>query len=140
MNAKRSGVSVTVAQCDVTTMSDGGQRFDTVVDSKCYDNLRPDQRPAYATELHQVTRPGARLYLFAFGPGEVNGYHNHDVSDVVDVRTVLPECGWRISYIGTTMYQLRTDYWQPHCSQCPPVVRGDRLAIPMIEVHADRVG
>jgi hypothetical protein len=50
-------------------------------------------------------RPGAKLFMYGFGPGTVNGVHNHRLEEP-DYETVLPAAGFTISYVGSTTYQL----------------------------------
>lgn len=76
-NARKAGVPVHFEVADATRL-DYRHRFDTVVDAKLFDNLEDAaDRRRYAVALRRATRPGGRLFMFAFGPGDVNGVHNH---------------------------------------------------------------
>jgi cyclopropane fatty-acyl-phospholipid synthase-like methyltransferase len=44
--------------------------FDLVLDIGCLHTLAPEQRPAYASGLSAVVRPGATFLLYAFQPRE----------------------------------------------------------------------
>jgi SAM-dependent methyltransferase len=137
-NARRAGAAVDFRQRDVTNLEGFEGRFDTVVDSKCYDNLETtEDRQRYVTALQRATKPGARLFMFGFGPGHVNKVHNH-LLDKPDFETVLPAAGFAIDYIGPTTYQLTVKDWNPICRECPPRLPDGRQHIPMTEIHATR--
>ena len=61
---------------------------------------------SYAQALHRATKPGARLYMFEFGEGNVNGFKMMRSLSENDFRDVLPVGGWEITYLGTTTYQV----------------------------------
>jgi hypothetical protein len=61
---------------------------------------------SYAQALHRATKPGARLYMFEFGEGNVNGFKMMRSLSEADFRDVLPAGGWEISYLGATTYQV----------------------------------
>jgi SAM-dependent methyltransferase len=137
VNARKAGVQVDFVVGDVTELACEGI-FDTVLDVKCYDNLGDRAaRYRYAKALHRAMKPGARWYLYAFGPGHVNGCHNHE-ADEPDFQRVLPAAGFDITYIGESTYQLLAKGFQPICSACPRSLPGDRMHIPVTEVHATR--
>jgi SAM-dependent methyltransferase len=137
-NAKWAGATVDFKQRDVTTLEGFDGKFDTVLDSKLLDNLDTNDRQRYLAALHRATKPGARLFMYGFGPGEINGVHNHLLAEP-DFETVLPANGFTIDYVGATTYQLRVDGYQSICSDCPPWLPDGRQHIPMIEVHATRL-
>jgi SAM-dependent methyltransferase len=137
-NAQRAGVAVNFEQGDVTELGGYEGRFDTVVDSKLYDNLESTEaRHGYVAALHRATRPGARLLMYGFGPGHVNGVHNHLLEEP-DFETVLPAAGFTITYVGSTTFQLSSTGWTPICAACPRQLPGGLMHIPMTEVHATR--
>lgn len=137
-NARAVGLDVRFEVGDATDLEQFEGRFDTVVDSKLYDNLEStEERLRYVTALHRATKPGARLLMFGFGPGEVNGVHNH-LLDEPDVEVVLPTAGFDITYVGETTYQLAVTNYKPICDACPPGLPDGRLHIPMTEAHATR--
>jgi SAM-dependent methyltransferase len=137
-NARKAGVAVDFVLGDVTELDGYEGRFDTVVDAKCYDNLTGTQdRHRYASALHCATKPGARLFMFGFGPGTVNGVHNH-LLDEPDFETVLPAAGFDVTYVGTSTYQLLSKGYQPICGACPSRLPVGRMHIPVTEVHAVR--
>ncbi|MET4432396.1 class I SAM-dependent methyltransferase [Mycolicibacterium sp. 624] len=136
-NARRAGVTVDFRQCDVTNLDAFEGHFDTVVDAKLYDNLdTAEDRLRYASALHRATRPGARLLMYGFGPGEVNGVHNH-LLDEPDYETVLPAAGFAITYIGQTTYLLKG--FERICAACPQQMPDGPVHIPMTEIHAIRL-
>lgn len=61
---------VTFVEGDVTRLRVLGVEgpFDLVVDIGCFHSVAPGRRDAYVREVARVTRPGAVLLLFAFGP------------------------------------------------------------------------
>ncbi|WP_241666381.1 class I SAM-dependent methyltransferase [Mycobacterium marseillense] len=86
-NAETNDVSVIFETGDVTQLAGYDGYFDTVVDSKCFDNIAsPESRRLYVEALHRSMKPGAGLFMFAFGPGSVNDIHNH-VDFVPDFET-----------------------------------------------------
>jgi hypothetical protein len=54
--------------------------------------------------LHRATRPGARLYMFEFGVGNINGFQMPRSLSEDDFRGVFPDAGWEITYLGPTTY------------------------------------
>lgn len=77
--------------------------------------------------------------MYGFGPGHVNGVHNH-LLEPPDVESVLPTAGFTISYIGSTNYQLLNPDHRPLCTACPKDLPTRRIHIPMSEIHATRKG
>jgi SAM-dependent methyltransferase len=137
-NAQKAGVTVDFVQDDVTQPLPYERRFDTVLDVKLYDNLEDTAaRYRYAKSLHQAMTPGAKLFMFGFGPGHVNGVHNHELEEP-DFQKVLPAAGFNITYVGTTTYQLLSKGWAPICAACPAQLPGHLMTIPSVEVHATR--
>jgi hypothetical protein len=82
-------------------------------------------------------RPGAKLFMYGFGPGTVNGVHNHLLEEP-DYETVLPAAGFTISYVGSTTYQLVAEDYRPLCPACPRELPDGRMHIPVTEIHATR--
>jgi SAM-dependent methyltransferase len=148
-NARRAGVAVDFRQADVTTLEGVDGRFDTIIDCKLYDNLEStEDRLRYVRGLHRASRPQARLFMYGFGPGEINGFHNHFVDpngmvtigiEEPDFESVLPAAGFTIGYVGPTTYQLRVEGYKPICRDCPPWLPDGRQYIPMTEIHATRL-
>ena len=83
-------------------------RFDTVVDCAFYHVFSdvPEATRTYARALHRATKPGARLYMFEFGAGTVNGIGAPRSLSEDDFRQVFPDAGWEITYLGPTTYQV----------------------------------
>lgn len=106
-NARRAGVSVDFRVADATKLEGFDNRFDTVVDCAFYHLLSADPalRSGYLQALHRATKPGARLYLFAFAPHDVNGFRLAPAVPEANFRESLPATGWRITYLGTTTCQ-----------------------------------
>jgi len=68
--AARAGVDVRFLSGDVTDLGDGvGTGYRLVLDVGCFHGLNPQQRLSCAREITRVVGPGARLLMFAFGPG-----------------------------------------------------------------------
>ena len=107
-NARRAGVSVNFQLADATKLEGLENRFDTVVDCAFYHTFStdPELQRSYARALHRVTRPGARLYMFEFGAGNVNGFQMPRALSEDDFRQVFPDAGWEITYLGPTTYLL----------------------------------
>ncbi len=82
--------------------------FDTVVDCAFYHVFSdvPEAKRSYARALHRATKPGARLYMFEFGVGNINGFQMPRSLSEDDFRQVFPEAGWEITYLGPTTYLI----------------------------------
>jgi SAM-dependent methyltransferase len=107
-NAQKAGVSVNFELADATKLDGFDGRFGTVVDCAFYHTFstEPELQKSYAQALHRATKPGARLYMFEFGEGNVNGFKMMRSLSENDFRDVLPVGGWEITYLGTTTYQV----------------------------------
>jgi SAM-dependent methyltransferase len=107
-NAEQAGVSVDFEVADATKLEGLENRFDTVVDCAFYHTFstEPELQKSYAQALRRATKPGARLYMFEFGEGNVNGFKMMRSLSEDDFRKVLPVGGWEITYLGTTTYQV----------------------------------
>ena len=105
-NARRAGVSVNFQLADATKLEGLESRFDTVVDSAFYHvfSTEPELQRSYARALHRATKPGARLYMFEFGIGNVNGFQMPRSLSEDDFRQVFPDAGWEITHLGPTTY------------------------------------
>ena len=72
-NARRKAEwvsGVTFVEGDVTRLRDLGVDgpFDLVIDIGCFHSVAVSRRDAYVREVTRVSRPGATLLMFAFGP------------------------------------------------------------------------
>lgn len=107
-NARRAGVSVNFQVADATRLEGLKNRFDTVVDCAFYHVFSdvPEAKRSYARALHRATKPGARLYMFEFGPGTVNGIGAPRSLSEDDFRQVFPDAGWEITYLAPATYQV----------------------------------
>src|SRR5699024_5608026 len=102
----RAGVHVDFRVGDATELAGFTEHFDTVVDVAFYQVLDGDEalQAGYARALHRATKPGARLFMFEDGCGNVNGLQLQGLS-LENFRRVLPAAGWRIDFVGTATYQ-----------------------------------
>src|ERR1700759_2383753 len=107
-NAQKAGVSVNFQLADATKLEGLDNRFDTVVDSAFYHvfSTQPELQRSYARALHRATKPGARLYMFEFGVGNINGFQMPRSLSEADFRDVFPDAGWDTTYRGPTTYQI----------------------------------
>ena len=107
-NARTAGVSVNFQVADAIKLEGLENRFDTVVDCAFYHVFSevPAATRSYARALHRATKPGARLYMFEFGPGNVNGFQMPRSLSEDDFRQVFPDAGWEITYLGPTTYLI----------------------------------
>ncbi|RIR89275.1 class I SAM-dependent methyltransferase [Mycobacteroides abscessus] len=136
-NARTAGVEAQFAIGDATAL-DYEARFDTVVDSKFFDNLDTGARVRYLQALHRAMKPRGRLFMYGFGPGHVNGFHNHEL-DGIDYEMALTAAGFTINYLGETTYRLSIPSYQRICTDCPNQVPPDgQIHIPATEIHAVR--
>ncbi|MGH3579501.1 MAG: class I SAM-dependent methyltransferase, partial [Mycobacterium sp.] len=105
-NAERAGLAVNFQVGDATELAGFEDRFDTVVDVAFYQVFEGDEetQTRYAQALHRATKPGARLFMFEDGWGNVNGLELQGVPSENFAR-VLPAAGWRIDFLGTATYQ-----------------------------------
>ena len=107
-NARKAGVSVNFQLADATKLEGLESRFDTVVDCAFYHTFstEPELQHSYARALHRATKPGARLYMFEFGVGNINGFQMPRSLSEDDFRGVFPDAGWEITYLGPTTYLI----------------------------------
>jgi len=159
-NARKAGVSVNFQLADATKLEGLENRFDTVVDCAFYHTFSTDRelQHSYAKALHRATKPRARLYMFEFGPHNVNGFSMPRSLSEDDFRHVLPPAGWEITYLGPTTYQINmsvetlemmaarnpdmVDRIQPVLERfrvIEPWLTNGRAHAPFWEVHATRV-
>ena len=103
--AADAGVTVTFDVADATKLTGYDGRFDTVVDSALYHCLDEDGQQAYIAGLYRATRPGARLHLWCFSDGNINGViaPMGSISEA-NLRDTLTANGWRIDFLGPTTY------------------------------------
>jgi SAM-dependent methyltransferase len=103
--AAEAGVSVTFDLADATNLTGYDGRFDTVVDSALYHCLDEEGRHAYVAGLYRATRPAARLHLWCFSDGNINGViAPMGAVPESDLRDTLTANGWRIDFLGPTTY------------------------------------
>lgn len=159
-NAQKAGVTVDFQLADATRLDGLDGRFDTVVDCAFYHTFStaPELQKSYVRALHRATRPGARLFMFAFGEGDINGFTMLRSLPADDFRQVLPLGGWEITYLGPTTYQLNVspesieltaarnpdmaDEVESMLAQyraMEPWLASGRVHAPFWEVHATRV-
>jgi SAM-dependent methyltransferase len=159
-----AGVTFDVADATNLTGYDG--RFDTVVDSALYHCLDEEGQQAYIAGLHRVTRPGARLHLWCFSDGNVNGVIA-PMGHVPEsgLRETLTANGWHIDFLGPTTYlgsaagfqSGEENFPKALIEQMPPemleqmraikerftkiadLLDGDQVYLPFTVVHAHRV-
>jgi SAM-dependent methyltransferase len=107
-NARIAGVPVNFLVGDATKLTGLENRFDTVVDCAFYHLFSEvaELKQSYAQALHSATKPGARLFMFEFGVGLVNGIAAPRSLSENDFRLVFPDAGWDITYLGPTTYQV----------------------------------
>ncbi|WP_100451402.1 methyltransferase domain-containing protein [Mycobacteroides abscessus] len=137
-NARTAGVEAQFVLGDATALNYEA-RFDTVVDSKFFDNLdSAEARGCYLQALHRAMKPEGRLFLYGFAPGHVNGFHNHEL-DGIDYEMALTAAGFTTTYLGETTYRLSIPSYRRICTDCPHQVPPDgQIHIPATEVHAVR--
>lgn len=162
--AAELGVQVTFAVADATDLTGYDGRFDTVVDSALYHCLDDAGRAAYAAGLHRATRPGARLHLYCFSEGNVNGVISMRPVPEDNLRDTLTGNGWHIDFLGPTTYLAKTGSFGADPDNLPeqmraqlepeqieqmqdvarrfaaitPLLDGDRVHLPFTVVHATR--
>ena len=107
-NARRAGVSVNFLVADAIKLEGLDNRFDTVVDCAFYHVFSevPEATTAYARALHRATKPGARLYMFEFAPGNINGIGAPRSLSKDNFLNVFPDAGWEITYLAPATYQV----------------------------------
>ena len=165
--AADAGVKVTFGVVDATDLTGYENRFDTVIDSALFHCLEEDDRHRYAAALHRSTRSRARLFLYCFSDGNVNGVTapGGAVSED-DIRDTLRRTNWRIDFLGPTTYLGNTAGFAGVTGELPeallaalpperieqmrqigarmstilPLVDGDRVHLPFTVVHATRIG
>lgn len=107
-NAELAGVSVDFRVGDATTLDEFDNEFDTVVDCSFYHLLEGDEsrQRTYLEGLRRATRPSARLYMFEFGPHNINGLRIPPAVPEENFRRLLPESGWAVTYLGATTNEV----------------------------------
>jgi SAM-dependent methyltransferase len=105
-NAECAGVTVNFEVADATELAGFEDRFDTVVDVAFYQVFDGDEEAQrrYAQALHRATKPGARMFMFEDGCGNVNGLQLNGIP-AENFGLVLPAAGWRVDFLGTATYQ-----------------------------------
>lgn len=105
-NAARAGVSVDFEVGDATQLAGFEDRFDTVIDVALYHVFEGDEetQACYVQALHRATKPGARLFMFENGRGNINGVDLEGLP-ADNFEQILPAAGWRIDHIGTATLQ-----------------------------------
>ncbi|MDX1885767.1 class I SAM-dependent methyltransferase [Mycolicibacterium sp. 120270] len=164
--AAQAGVTVNFDVADATKLTGYDGRFDTVIDSALYHCLVEEDQQAYVAGLYRATRPGARLHLYCFSDGNVNGLVA-PIGSITEsnIRDTLTANGWRIDYLGPTTYLASAtgfgaagdEFPQAVAEQMPPEaleamrkvraryeaiadeLDGDLLHLPFTVVHAHRV-
>jgi len=164
LNTTAGSAGVSFAVADATDLSDYQGRFDTVVDSALYHCLDEEGRHAYLAALHAATRPGARLHLYCFSDGNINGLTAPMAAvSEANLRDTLTANGWHIDFLGPTTYMGNAAAFQG--GEYPPqlmeqldpeaadqvravaerytriaeLIEGDRVYLPFTVVHAHRV-
>lgn len=138
LNAKKAGAAAQFVLSDATALKYEA-RFDTVVDSKFFDNLdSAEARGRYLQSLHRAMKPDGRLFMYGFAAGHVNGFHNHEL-DGIDYEMALTAAGFTINYLGETTYRLSISSYRRICTDCPNQIPPDgQIHIPAVEIHAVR--
>ena len=163
--AAEAGVSVTFDVADATNLTGYDGRFDTVVDSALYHCLDEEGQQAYIAGLYRATRPGARLHMWCFSDGNINGViAPMGAISESNLRDTLTANGWRIDFLGPTTYlgnavafSGNREFPAALAEQMPPealermravterfekvaeLLDGDRVYLPFTVVHAHRV-
>jgi SAM-dependent methyltransferase len=164
--ADKAGVAgVTFEVADATNLTGYDGRFDTVIDSALFHCLDEGDRHAYVAGLYGATRPGARLHLWCFSDGNINGViaPMGGIAES-DSRDTLTANGWRIDFLGPTTYLGNAvsfgggdnAFTKVMEEQMPPdaleqmravaerftkvaeLLDGDRIHLPFTVVHAHR--
>lgn len=164
--AAEAGVTVTFGVADATNLTGYDGQFDTVIDSALYHCLDEEGQQAYIAGLYRATRPGARLHLWCFSDGNINGViAPMGLVPESNLRDILTANGWRIDFLGPTTYLgnavgFRTgegDFPKAFIEQMPPealeqmratkerferiadLLDDDQVYLPFTVVHAHRV-
>ncbi|HET6735849.1 class I SAM-dependent methyltransferase [Mycobacterium sp.] len=164
--AADAGVTITFGVADATNLTGYDGRFDTVIDSALYHCLEEEGQQAYIAGLYRASRPGARLHLWCFSDGNVNGVIA-PMGHVPEsgLRDNLTANGWRIDFLGPTTYLgnavgfrgAEEGFPKAMADQMPPealeqmrevterfrriadLLDGDQVYLPFTVVHAHRV-
>jgi SAM-dependent methyltransferase len=164
--AASAGVTVNFGVADATNLTGYDGRFDTVLDSGLYHCLDDDGRQAYVAGLYRATRPGARLHLYCFSDGNVNGViAPRGAVPESTIRDTLAANRWRIDFLGPTTYLANSGAFVGQIDELPEEIRerfppealeqmrsvterfktiaglldGDRVHLPFTVVHAHRL-
>jgi SAM-dependent methyltransferase len=102
--ARAGDLDIDFEHGDATSLAGFEDRFDTVLDSALYHCLTEEERHKYATALHRVTKPGARVHIFCLHqdfPANVPGPYR--ISEE-NLRATLGS-HWTITRLERVMYE-----------------------------------
>lgn len=90
-----AGADVTVLCADATRLDEVGVPgpYDLFFDLSCYCGIPPHRRDAYAAGVTNRAAPGARLLMFAYGPGAFDDSWSGVTADELSTR--FP--GWQLT-------------------------------------------
>jgi SAM-dependent methyltransferase len=104
--AARRGLDVEFVAADALALERLGRTFQTVVDSGLFHTFDAGERRRYARSLALVTKPGAILYVLAFGDeGDDRGPHPVSRDDIASAFDA--ESGWDVIAIESERLMTR---------------------------------
>lgn len=159
--AATAGVDVEFEVADAVTLPGFDAQFDTILDSALLHCLPHELRGKYMQTLYRVARRGAKLHLFCFSDGNVNGLSAPiRAVPVHSLRELVTAAGWSIDYSGPALYLGNTSGFAGTTDEfrdrIPPDaatglanmaeryatiarwVDDDRVCLPFTVVHAQR--
>jgi ubiquinone/menaquinone biosynthesis C-methylase UbiE len=100
-----AGVSVTFEVGDVLDLDGEAERFDAATDSGVFHVFDDDERPRYATSVHRVLRPGARLFILCFSEHQAGDWGPRRVTqrELRDTFAV----GWNVDSIDSAYFDVQ---------------------------------
>jgi cyclopropane fatty-acyl-phospholipid synthase-like methyltransferase len=104
---ERKSTAVFLVQ-DALSMTDWRERFDNVVDSGLFHVFSDADRVRYAQSLHQVLKPGGRLFLMCFSDEEPGTNGPRRVSKK-ELNAVFAR-GWAIESIEPVRVEVRSEF------------------------------
>lgn len=103
--ANELGVHVDFQVADATRLDGFDASFDTILDSALLHCLPVALRGEYLRTLHRVARPDARLHLFCFSDGNVNGLAAPiRAVPTATLEELVTAAGWSIDYCGPALH------------------------------------
>ncbi|MGK9118307.1 class I SAM-dependent methyltransferase [Olivibacter jilunii] len=82
--ARKSNVKLNWVHDDILSAPFSGEYFDFISDRGCFHHISDEQRPAYATQILRILKPGGKLLLRGSSSGKSGVFFNKVNETVID--------------------------------------------------------